>query len=59
MLEVRLRQGRLTARGLHRVRRVARSVADLDGRPGVVEVDDVHAALGLRAEVFAEREVAS
>ena len=31
MLETALRQGRLTARGLARVRRVARTIADLDG----------------------------
>ena len=31
MLETALRQGRLSARGLARVRRVARTVADLDG----------------------------
>jgi magnesium chelatase family protein len=31
MLEAALRQGRLTARGLARVRRVARTIADLDG----------------------------
>lgn len=53
ILEVRLRQGRLSARGLHRVRRVARTLADLAGRDGVIGASDVHAALGLRAEVFA------
>jgi magnesium chelatase family protein len=59
VLEVRLRQGRLSARGLHRVRRVARTLADLAGRPGAVTVDDVHGALALRAEVFAAEELAS
>lgn len=34
MLEAALRQGRLTARGLARVRRVARTIADLDGQAG-------------------------
>jgi magnesium chelatase family protein len=52
LLETRLRQGRLSARGLHRVRRVARTLADLAGREGQVGVDDVHGALALRAEVF-------
>ncbi|HWG74273.1 MAG TPA: YifB family Mg chelatase-like AAA ATPase [Acidimicrobiales bacterium] len=52
VLEVRLRQGRLSARGLHRVRRVARTVADLAGRSGPVGVEDVFAALSLRSEVF-------
>jgi magnesium chelatase family protein len=52
LLEVRLRQGRLSARGLHRVRRVARTLADLVGRVGPVNTDDIHGALALRAEVF-------
>jgi magnesium chelatase family protein len=53
LLETRLRQGRLSARGLHRVRRVARTVADLDGRLGPVDVDAVNLALALRIEPFA------
>jgi magnesium chelatase family protein len=57
LLEVRLRQGRLSARGLHRVRRVARTLADLDGRAGPVTVDDVYGALALRADVFAAEEM--
>ncbi len=52
-LEIRLRQGRLSARGLHRVRRVARTVADLAGRDGPVEAEDVFAALSLRTDLFA------
>ncbi len=52
VLEVRLRGGRLSARGLHRVRRVARTLADLDGRPGPVEEEDVCGALVLRGEPF-------
>jgi magnesium chelatase family protein len=52
LLEVRLRQGRLSARGLHRVRRVARTIADLDQRAGPVNVEDVYGALALRADVF-------
>ncbi len=55
-LEVRLRQGRLSARGLHRVRRVARTVADLAGREGPVGCEDLHAALSLRYEPFAAEE---
>ena len=50
VLEWRLRTGGLSARGLHRVRRVARTVADLDGAPAVVGEDHVCAALELRAE---------
>jgi magnesium chelatase family protein len=58
LLEVRLRQGRLSARGLHRVRRVSRTLADLGGRDGPVNTEDIYGALALRAEVFtAPREV--
>ncbi|MGH9114908.1 MAG: YifB family Mg chelatase-like AAA ATPase, partial [Acidimicrobiales bacterium] len=53
ILETRLRQGELTARGMHRVRRVARTISDLAGREGPVGGDDVHVALALRAAVFA------
>lgn len=53
LLEVRLRQGSLSARGMHRVRRVARTIADLEGWDGAVRPDDVRAALALRADVFA------
>ncbi len=41
--------GRLSARGLHRVRCVARTVADLAGRDGPLGEHDVAAALALRA----------
>jgi magnesium chelatase family protein len=52
VLEARLRQGRLSARGLHRVRRVARTLADLDGRTGPVQEEDVCGALMLRCDPF-------
>ena len=42
--------GRLTARGRHRVVRVAQTIADLDGRDRVA-VDDVLTALTLRQQV--------
>ena len=48
LLERRLRSGALSARGLHRVRRVAQTIADLDGVPGVDE-RHVAEALQLRA----------
>lgn len=48
LLERRLRSGTLSARGLHRSRRVARTLADLDGAGEVVEVEHVAAALELR-----------
>ena len=55
VLEARLRQGRLSARGLHRIRRVARTLADLAGRTGLVEEEDVCAALVLRDDAFRRR----
>jgi len=51
LLEHRLRSGVLSARGLHRVRRVARTVADLSGAPPLVDDEHVSLALGLRAEI--------
>lgn len=50
LVEWHLRTGRLSARGLHRIRRVARTIADLTGSDG--EVDEIHvaAALELRTE---------
>ena len=56
LLDTRLRQGRLSARGLHRVRRVARTLADLAGQDGRLTSDDVCSALALRADVFAPEE---
>lgn len=55
VLERRLRAGSLSARGLHRIRRVARTLADLRDDGDVL--DDVHvcAALELRADHHALR----
>ena len=50
LLEHALRAGSLSARGLHRVRRVARTLADLAGRDGPLGDEDVCLALSLRAE---------
>jgi magnesium chelatase family protein len=50
MLEGGLRSGSLSARGLQRVRRVARTLADLAGREGTLGEEDVCLALQLRAE---------
>ncbi|OWY60588.1 hypothetical protein B7486_68370, partial [cyanobacterium TDX16] len=50
VVEVSLRAGRLTARGLDRVRRVARTLADLDGAGDVLGAEHVSLALSLRAE---------
>lgn len=49
LLESALRSGRLSGRGLHRVRRVARTAADLAGRDDVA-AEDVALALALRAD---------
>ena len=48
LLERRLRSGQLSARGLHRVRRLARTLADLDGVGPVVADTHVAEALFLR-----------
>jgi magnesium chelatase family protein len=50
LLEHKLRSNGLSARGLHRVRRVARTLADLAGDGHVVGEEHVCLALGLRAE---------
>ena len=48
LLERRLRSGALSARGLHRIRRVARTIADLDAVTGPVGERQVAEALTLR-----------
>ena len=50
-LQGELEKGRLTARGLHRVWRVARTLADLDENAGVVEESNVLTALSMRARI--------
>jgi len=51
VLEHQLRVGALSGRGLHRIRRVARTIADLAGAGPVVDEAHVCLALGLRADV--------
>ena len=51
LLEHRLRAGLLSARGLHRIRRVARTLADLADAPAPVGEEHVCLALSLRAEL--------
>jgi len=48
LLERRLAASELSARGLDRIRRVARTLADLDGRDGAVPAEAVATALELR-----------
>jgi magnesium chelatase family protein len=50
VVERHLRSGRLTGRGLSGIRRVARTIADLAGDAGPLTVEQVSAALALRAE---------
>lgn len=63
VLRTELERNRLTGRGLHRVRRVARTIADLReaasgtarGSSGLVEVEDVAVALQLRVSLGVAR----
>ena len=51
LLRSELERNRLTGRGLHRVRRVARTIADLRGGPELVDEEHVTLALQLRVRV--------
>ena len=46
-----LEAGHLTGRGYHRVRRVARTVADLNGAPEVVDDEHLNLALMMRVDL--------
>ena len=59
VLERELRHGRLSARGLHRIRRVARTIADLDGCDGEIGDHHVYGALELRSLGLVRQEVVS
>jgi magnesium chelatase family protein len=50
MIETSLRQGRLSARGLARIRRVALTVADLAGLEGPLRAEEIGQALALRSD---------
>ena len=50
-------RGRLSGRGYHRIRRVARTLADLSGNDGEIQQDTVRVALLMRTRLH-EREVA-
>ena len=52
LLEATLHAGRLSARGLHRVRTVALTIADLTGREALIGPDLIDTALGLRIDPF-------
>lgn len=55
LLRRQLERGRLSGRGLHRVTRVARTLADLHGGDAELDGDVVRAALALRADVLDTR----
>jgi magnesium chelatase family protein len=50
VVEKKLRAGSLSARGMHRIQRLARTVADLDDSGPVIQEAQVREALLLRAE---------
>ncbi len=56
LLELRLRSGNLSARGLSRIRRVARTIADLTGNDHALREEDVATALELRGDFTALQE---
>ena len=51
LLRREVSKGRLTARGLHRIRRVARTLADLDDQPDAIDEQFVILALAMRTRV--------
>ena len=60
LLRRALESGNLTGRGYHRVRRVARTIADLNGAPEVVDDTHLNLALIMRVDLatgFKSREV--
>lgn len=60
LIERSLESGRLSARGMRRIWRVARTIADLDGHDGAISAEHVASALHLRTEPsFLSRAVAS
>ena len=51
LLRREVERGRLTARGLQRIRRVSRTLADLDGQPDAIDEMFVISALGMRTRI--------
>jgi magnesium chelatase family protein len=51
ILRARLDEGKLTGRGYHRIRRVARTLADLNDQPGPISAQWVLLALSMRAKL--------
>lgn len=59
VLRRELEHDRLTGRGYHRIRRVARTIADLRGGDDVVALGDVEVALSMRAGLRIASEISS
>ncbi len=57
MLRDVLESGQLTGRGYHRVRRVARTIADLRSGGEVIDADHILAALSLRQSLLRRHKV--
>ena len=53
LVRTELDRGRMSGRGLHRVRRVARTIADLRGGPNVVDAEHIVLALQMRVDLAA------
>ncbi len=51
-----LDDGKLTGRGYHRIRRVARTIADLQGNTGIIDVAWVEAAMSMRVSLSHPKE---
>jgi len=56
LLRGHLERGALSGRGYHRIRRVARTIADLHDQPGVIDECHIAAALALRVRIAPQRE---
>ena len=56
LLRTQLERGALSGRGYHRIRRVARTIADLRDQPDAIDECHVAAALALRVRLTLQRE---
>ena len=59
MLEHLVRSGKLTGRGVERIRRVARTIADLAGHAGILDEGHVATAVAVRVPTRGDTAVAS
>jgi magnesium chelatase family protein len=56
LLRTQLERGALSGRGYHRIRRVARTIADLRDQPDAIDECHVATALALRVRLTPQRE---